>query len=84
MARGYGNNLKWNEVAKLKADMTNVKHRWTPERAPVGVVEARCLELGMTETDTAIVVDLLRKRQAGRRLVAQKSYSGFAFAPSVQ
>ena len=28
MARGYGNHLKWNEVAKLKADLMNVRHRW--------------------------------------------------------
>jgi hypothetical protein len=84
MARGYGNKLKWNEVAKLKGDMTNVKHRWTPERAPVELVEARCLALGMTDTDTATVLDLLRKRQAGKRLVAQKSYTKFAFSPPVE
>lgn len=83
-ARGYGNRLKWNEVAKLKGDMTNVKHRWIASRAPVALVEARCLELGMTETDTATVVDLLRKRQAGKRLVAQKSYSDFAFPMPVE
>jgi len=28
MARGYDNHLKWNEVAKLKADLMNVRHRW--------------------------------------------------------
>jgi hypothetical protein len=27
-ARGYGNHLKWNEVAKLKADLMNVRARW--------------------------------------------------------
>ena len=28
MARGHDNHLKWNEVAKLKADLMNVRHRW--------------------------------------------------------
>ena len=28
MASGYDNHLKWNEVAKLKADLMNVRHRW--------------------------------------------------------
>jgi hypothetical protein len=28
MARGYDNRLKWNEVAKLKADLMNVRDRW--------------------------------------------------------
>lgn len=27
MARGYDNHLKWNELAKLKADLMNVSHR---------------------------------------------------------
>src|SRR6266446_7733765 len=28
MARGYDNYLRWNEVAKLKADLMNVRARW--------------------------------------------------------
>jgi len=27
-ARGYGNRLKWNEVAKLKSDLMLVPERW--------------------------------------------------------
>ncbi|OBH85201.1 hypothetical protein A5680_07810 [Mycobacterium sp. E2989] len=84
MARGYGNRLKWNEVAKLKSDMMKVPRRWTPERAPVALVEARCLELGMTREDTATVIDLLWKTQAGRRLIPQHSYRNFAFKPPVE
>ncbi len=82
-ARGYGNRLKWNEVAKLKSDMMVVRHRWTPDRAPVELVRARCLELGMTAEDTSTVTDLLRRTQSGRRLVPQSSYKGFAFKPPV-
>jgi hypothetical protein len=27
-AMGYGNHQKWNEVAMLKADLMNTRHRW--------------------------------------------------------
>ena len=27
-AAGYNNHLKWNEVAKLKADLMNARRRW--------------------------------------------------------
>jgi hypothetical protein len=36
MASGYGNHLKWNEVAKLKADLMNVRHRWLGVSVSVG------------------------------------------------
>jgi hypothetical protein len=83
MAKGYTSGLKWNEVAKLKSDMMKVRHRWSPDRAPVEVVRARCLELGMSLKDAATVVDLLQKAQAGRRLVPQRSYKDFKFKPPV-
>jgi hypothetical protein len=83
-ARGYNNRLKWNEEAKLKSDMMEVPERWTPERAPVDAVKAACLEAGMTEQDTKTVVDFLRKRQAGKRLVPHRSYKGFRFLPPVE
>ena len=35
-AQGYGNHLKWNEEAKLKADLMNVKSRWRVPLALVG------------------------------------------------
>jgi hypothetical protein len=38
----------------------------------------------MTEQDTKTIVDFLRKRQAGKRLVPQRSYTGFRFSPSVE
>lgn len=83
MARGYDTGLKWNEEAKLKADMMNVRHRWTRDRAPIATVEARCLQLGMSREDTATVIDLLTRTQAGRRLVPQRSYRDFKFNPPV-
>jgi hypothetical protein len=83
-ARGYNNRLKWNEEAKIKSDMMGVPERWTPERAPVDAVKAACLEAGMTEQDTKTIVDLLRKRQAGKRLVPHRSYKGFRFSPPVE
>jgi hypothetical protein len=47
MARGYGNRLKWNEVAKLKADLMNAPTRWqgvsVSETESVNVNEAPVL-----------------------------------------
>ncbi|WP_157936963.1 hypothetical protein [Geodermatophilus chilensis] len=81
MAAGYNNHLKWNEVAKLKADLMNVRRRWLG--VPVGDVAAHCRSLGMREEDVAQIVELVKKTQSGRRLVPQKSYRDFRFAPSV-
>lgn len=80
MARGYGNRLKWNEEAKLKADLMNVSARW--RGVPVSEITARCRVLGMRAEDIALVADLVTKAQAGRRLVPQRSYRGFRFDPS--
>jgi len=77
MAQGYNNHLKWNEVAKLKADLMNVRQRWL--RVPVGDIAVRCRTLGMGEEDVAQITDLLRKAQAGRRLIPDKSYRSFRF-----
>jgi hypothetical protein len=77
MARGYGNHLKWNEVAKLKADLMNVPGRW--RGVSVSEVADSCRALGMREEDVATVADLVRKAQEGRRLVPEKTYRGFRF-----
>jgi hypothetical protein len=82
MAAGYGNHLKWNEVAKLKADLMNVRHRWAG--VPIDIITARCLELGMRPDDVDDIKDLLVKAQSGRRLIPQKSYRDFRFRPEVQ
>ncbi len=83
-AKGYNNRLKWNEVAKLKSEMMEVRERWTKDRAPVDAVRAKCLDAGMTAEDTQTIVELLRKVQAGRRLVPQRSYKGFRFNTPVE
>jgi hypothetical protein len=77
MARGYDNQLKWNEVAKLKADLMNVPGRW--RGVSVSEIADSCRTLGMREEDAAMVVDLVRKAQEGRRLVPQKTYRDFRF-----
>lgn len=74
---GYG-YLKWNEVAMMKADMMNVRRRWL--RVDVEAFRARCLQVGMTNKETAEMVDYLRRTQAGRRLVPDRSYRDFSFA----
>jgi hypothetical protein len=82
MASGYGNHLKWNEVAKLKADLMNVRHRW--QGVSVQSISERCKELGMRHEDVQEIQDLITKAQSGRRLIPQKSYRDFRFKPYVQ
>ena len=76
--------MKWNAVAKLKSDMVEVRERWTKDHAPVDAVRAKCLDAGMTAEDTTTIVDSLRKRQAGKRLVPERSYKGFRFTLPVE
>ena len=61
MARGYDNHLKWNEVAKLKADLMNVPTRWL--EVSVSEIADRCRTLGMRDEDVATVVDLVKRAQ---------------------
>jgi hypothetical protein len=78
-AKGYNNHLKWNEQAMFKADLMNVRHRWH------GVdpsALARKLEgEGMRAQDVTLLIDWLRKAQAGRRLIPQRTYRTFVFNP---
>jgi hypothetical protein len=80
MAQGYNNHLKWNEEAKLKADLMNAKPRW--RGVPVIEIRDRCRALGMREEDVTLIVDLVTRAQAGRRLIPQRSYRDFRFDPS--
>ncbi|EHB53661.1 hypothetical protein MycrhDRAFT_4124 [Mycolicibacterium rhodesiae JS60] len=79
-AHGYGNRLQAHQVAKLKGDMMNKSGRWSVDRAPVALVRAKLTELGMAPHDIETVIDLLKKRQAGRRLVPDRFHKDFAFA----
>jgi len=74
-AAAYG-HLKWNEVAKLKADMMNVRERWAISPTALAT---KCRAVGLGEEDTALVLDLLRRTQQGRRLVPEQSYRDFQF-----
>lgn len=76
-ARGYDNRLKWNEVAKLKADLMNVRTRWLG--IPVSKIADYCRTSGMRDEDVAEVAALVKKAQEGRRLVPQKTYRGYRF-----
>ncbi len=82
MARGYDNHLKWNEVAKLKADLMNARARWLG--VPVSEIADYCRTLGMRDEDVAEVATLVKKAQEGRRLVPQKTYRGFRFNQPVE
>ena len=80
-AAGYGNKLKWNEQAMLKADLMNVRQRWTG--VPVKLVGIRCQQLGMRLEDIDLIKDLITRAQAGRRLIAQRTYRDFRFRTPV-
>ncbi len=77
MARGYDNHLKWNEVAKLKADLMNARTRWK-DVSVLGITE-ECSRLGMRSEDVATIGALVTKAQAGRRLVPSGGYRYFQF-----
>ncbi len=81
MASGYDNHLKWNEVAKLKADLMNVPARW--RGVSVSEIADSCRALGMRDEDAATVADLVTKAQEGHRLVPQKTYRGYRFQQAV-
>lgn len=75
MARGYDNKLKWNEQDKFKAELMNVPERWM--HVDAAAFYAKTKSEGMREEDSLMLLDWLKKRQAGRRLVPSKSYRSF-------
>ena len=76
-ARGYDNHLKWNEEAKLKADLMNSRGYWLG--VPVTAIKAKCTALGMRSQDVDLIADLVTRAQQGRRLVPQRSYRDHRF-----
>ena len=79
VAEGYGGELKSDEVAKLKSDMMQMRGRWNVHRVSARALSAKCRAAGLSGEDTAVVIDLLRRVQAGGYLVPQSSYRGFRF-----
>ncbi|WP_433530599.1 hypothetical protein ACQPYA_00105 [Micromonospora sp. CA-263727] len=79
MARGYENHLKWNEQAKFKADLMNARDRWLGITPDAFVAKLR--REGMREEDILELVDWLKRAQAGRRLVPQRTYRDHIFSP---
>jgi hypothetical protein len=76
-ARGYGNRLKWNEVAKLKSDLMLVPERWSGIEA--AAILRRCVQLGMRGQDARDISQFVERRQRGGRLVPRRSYQGYRF-----
>jgi hypothetical protein len=81
MASGYDNHLKWNEVAKLKADLMNARLRWLG--VPLTAITDYCRTLGMRDEDINEIRELIGKAQQGRRLVPQKTYRDFRFSQPI-
>ena len=76
-SRGYDNHLKWNEEAKLKADLMNSRGYWLG--VPVPAITAKCTALGMRGQDVDLIADLVTRAQQGRRLVPKRSYRDHRF-----
>lgn len=77
MAAGYSTGLKWNEEAKLKADLMNTPNRW--RHVSVQAASKRLLSLGMSPEDTRTLTEYISRAQSGKRLVPHKSYRDFKF-----
>ncbi len=78
-AKGYGGKMKSDEVAKLKSDMMQMRGRWNVHRVSGTALSKKCRAAGLSDEDTALVIDLLRRVQAGGYFVPQSSFRGFRF-----
>jgi hypothetical protein len=79
-AAKYGGKLKFNEVDRFKSDLMLRPGRWLPDRVLATEFGAGCISAGLSSEDTAKLVDFLRRRQGGRRLVVGSRFSrGFTF-----
>lgn len=76
-SKGYNNHMKWNEEAKLKADMMKHVDRWRL----VSTLQIRefCTGRGMRSKDVETICDLHTRKMQGRRFVPQASYRSFEF-----
>jgi hypothetical protein len=71
--------FKWNEQAKIKADMMNVRHRWSSSRVSPEAIRSKCQAIGLVDDETAKIVEWLRATQEGRRLSPHSAYRDFRF-----
>jgi hypothetical protein len=78
-AMGYGGRMKSDEVSKLKSDMMQMRGRWNIHRVSSQALSNKCRAAGLSDEDTALVIDLLRRVQMGGYLVPASSYRGFQF-----
>ena len=76
-AKGYGNHMKWNEEAMLKADMMRHMNRW--RLVTIQQIRDHLTSLGMRPEDVETICDMHARRLQGRRLVPQASYRNFEF-----
>ena len=74
-AKGYGNKLKFNEQDKFKAELMNVPARW--QHVDPSAFYAKTQAEGMREEDSQLLLDLLKKGQAGRRFVPSRFYKSY-------
>lgn len=78
-AKGYNNHLQWHEKQMFKADLMNARPRW--HGVSPSAFAAKLRQEGMRAEDIAELMELLRKAQAGRRLVPHRIYRNHTFGP---
>ncbi|MFZ4300998.1 hypothetical protein ACOZE3_24170 [Streptomyces cinereoruber] len=69
--------LAWEEKAKIKADMMNVRTRWEISRVSPDALRKKCLEIDLKDSETRDVMDWLGKVQQGRQLRPNPRYRDF-------
>lgn len=71
-ANGYRGRLQSLEVHSFKSDLVERSGRWTRDRVPPAAFTAACTEAGLAPDNTAKLVEHLRNRQTGKRLVVHR------------
>lgn len=70
-------DMKWNEIARLKADLMQNWSWWRD--VSIGDMAAVMADLGFSNDDIKMVADFIERRRAGRRLVPHASYRDMPF-----
>ncbi|TXS50138.1 hypothetical protein [Streptomyces sp. t39] len=60
--------LVWEERERIKCDMMLVRHRWAASRVTADALRGKCVAIGMTDDEAAMMVDWLGKAQTNRQL----------------
>ncbi|MEU9625309.1 hypothetical protein AB0D89_00590 [Streptomyces luteogriseus] len=65
-------HLAWEEKAKIKEAMMDYRDRWSRSRVTPEALKEKCLQVGMRDDETRLVLDWLDKAQKGKRLIPSR------------